>query len=561
MTRPAPPEDLRAAGRAMRGPHLAALGLSLTISLLMLTTSLYTMQVFDRVLGSRSVHTLAALTVLAGIATALMAGLEAIRQGLLHHIGGWIAQRLEEPVLRRALAEGHSGAEAMRDLAHWRSFVSSPAFHALHDLPWLPVFILVLAILHPALGLLALGSAVLLVGLAVLGERWAGGHAVAAQEAQAEAIRLVDSACRAHETIGAMGMERAVTAKVGAASAAAEAAAAASMARAALLLGMGRFLRVFMQIGAMGLGALLVLQDAMTPGAMIAGSILFGRAFAPADQVASAWRQIGLARAARHRLNQRLRRPAPPTPAVALPAPEGRLSVEGATVVQGGRPVLQGVSLTVQPGEIVAIVGPSGAGKSTLARLLVGAVVPAAGVVRLDGAVLAGSQREVWGRHVGYLAQGVDLIDATVAETIARMETPDDAAVIEAARLAGCHEAILRLPQGYATPIGPAGAFLSGGQRQLVGLARAIYRMPRLVVLDEPNSHLDPDGDAALTRAVLALKAAGSAIVLVSHRPAIVQAADRIVVVRDGRIAADGPRAQLIPALASTSIPSQETPR
>lgn len=559
MIRHDAPEDTRAAGRAMRGPHLAALGLSLAISLLVLTTSLYTMQVFDRVLGSRSVHTLAALTVLAAIAIALMAVLEAVRQGLLHHIGGWTAQRLEGPALRRALAEGPGGVEALRDLAHWRGFVSSPAFHALHDLPWLPVFILVLALLHPALGLLALAGALLLVGLAAAGERWAGRRAIAAQEAQAEAIRLADSACRAHETVGAMGMERAVAAKIGAASAAAEAAAAASMARAALLLGTGRFLRVFMQIGAMGLGALLVLQDAMTPGAMIAGSILFGRAFAPADQVASAWRQIGLARAARRRLDQRLRLPVPSAPAVALPPPEGRLCVEGATVVQGGRPVLQGVSLTVSPGEIVAVVGPSGAGKSTLVRLLVGAVAPAAGTVRLDGAVLAGGQREAWGPHIGYLAQGVDLLDATVAETIARMEEPDDAAVVEAARLAGCHEAILRLPQGYATPVGPAGAFLSGGQRQLVGLARAIYRMPRLVVLDEPNSHLDPDGDAALTHAVLALKAAGSAVVLVSHRPAIVQAADRIVVVRDGRIAADGPRAQMLPALAGA--PAQETVR
>jgi PrtD family type I secretion system ABC transporter len=557
MSRQPTPEDPSAAARAMRGPHLAAAGLSLAVSLLVLTTSLYTMQVFDRVLGSRSVPTLVALTALAGMATAVMAALEAIRQGLLHHIGGWTAQRLEGPALRRALAEGPGGTEALRDLAHWRGFVSSPAFHALHDLPWLPVFVLILALLHPLLGGLALVGALLLVGLALAGERWAGGLAVAAQEAQADALRLADQACQAHETVGAMGMERAVAAKVGEASRAAEEAAASSMGRAALLLGVGRFLRVFLQILAMGLGAFLVLQDAMTPGAMIAGSILFGRAFAPADQVASAWRQIRLARAARARLDARLRRPAPPAPAVALPAPKGLLEIEGATVVQGGRPTLQGVALTVRPGEIVAVVGPSGAGKSTLARLIVGAVAPAAGTVRLDGAPLAGGQREAWGAHIGYLPQGVDLLDATVAETIARLETPDDAAVVAAARLAGCHEAILRLPEGYATPVGPAGAFLSGGQRQLVGLARAVYRMPRLIVLDEPNSHLDPDGDAALTRAVLALKAAGSAVVLVSHRPAIVQAADRIVVLRDGRIAADGPRQQMLPALA----PAQETVR
>jgi PrtD family type I secretion system ABC transporter len=557
MSRQNPPEDLAAATRAMRGPHLAAAGLSLAVNLLVLTTSLYTMQVFDRVLGSRSVPTLVALTALAGMATAVMAALEGIRQGLLHHIGGWIAQRLEGPALRRALAEGPGGADALRDLAHWRGFVSSPAFHALHDLPWLPVFVLILALLHPLLGGLALAGALLLVGLALVGERWAGGLAVAAQDAQADALRLAEQACRAHETVGAMGMERAVAAKVGEASRAAEAAAAASTGRAALLLGIGRFLRVFLQILAIGLGAFLVLQDAMTPGAMIAGSILFGRAFAPADQVSSAWRQIRLARAARARLDARLRRPAPSVPAVVLPAPKGLLEVEGATVVQGGRPTLQGVTLTVRPGEIVAVVGPSGAGKSTLARLIVGAVAPAAGTVRLDGAPLTGGQREAWGAHIGYLSQSVDLLDATVAETIARLETPDDAAVVAAARLAGCHEAILRLPEGYATRVGPAGAFLSGGQRQLVGLARAVYRMPRLVVLDEPNSHLDPDGDAALTRTVLALKAAGSAVVLVSHRPAIVQAADRIVVLRDGRIVADGPRQQMLPALA----PAQEAVR
>lgn len=555
----APVNEMRAAARAMRGPHLAALSFSLAISLLVLTTSLYTMQVFDRVLSSRSVPTLVALTVLAGLATAIMAGLEAIRQGLLHHIGGWTARRLEGPVLRRALAEGPGGVEALRDLAHWRGFVSSPAFHALHDLPWLPIFILVLTLLHPILGALALGGALLLVGLAAAGDRWTRQRAIAAQEAQAEAIRLADSACRAHETIGAMGMERAVAARVAAASDAAEAEAAASMTRAAFLLGVGRFLRVFLQILAMGLGAFLVLQDAMTPGAMIAGSILFGRAFAPADQVASAWRQIGLARAARRRLDLRLARPLPPAPVIDLPPPNGLITVETASVIQAGRPVLQNISLTIHPGEIVAVVGPSGAGKSTLARLLVGAVTPSAGAVRLDGALLSGGQREAWGRHIGYLAQGVDLLDATVAEIIARLETPDDAAVVAAARLAGCHDAILRLPEGYATRVGPAGAFLSGGQRQLLGLARAIYRMPRLVVLDEPNSNLDPDGDAALTRTVLTLKAAGSAVVLISHRPAIVQAADRIVVMRDGRIIADGPREQILPALAS--VPAQETAR
>jgi PrtD family type I secretion system ABC transporter len=319
--------------------------------------------------------------------------------------------------------------------------------------------------------------------------------------------------------------------------------------RSGFIAGSSRFLRLFVQVAILGLGALLVLRDELTGGGMIAGSILLGRALAPIEQAIVAWRELAAARASRQRLLKLFRAMPLPTPGIRLPRPDGRISVERASFVPPGmnEPVLKQLSFDVEPGQVLGIVGPSAAGKSTLCRLLVGIWPPSAGHVRLDGADVCSWDRADFGRHVGYLPQDVELFTGTVRENIARMAPASDGAlagadeqVIGAARLADVHEMILRLPDGYDTEVGENGASLSGGQRQRIGLARALYGAPRLMVLDEPNANLDQAGEAALLRAIAALKHQGTSVVLVTHRPSLLHAADKVVVLRDGMIEMTG---------------------
>ncbi|MFO1056660.1 MAG: type I secretion system permease/ATPase [Dongiaceae bacterium] len=541
-----------AAFASVRGGFSAAAGFSFFISLLALVSPLYMMQIYNRVLPSRSEATLLGLTGLAVAMLLVMAALEIVRARIMVRASGRLELALGDAVMqamaRQATAPAAAGAQPLRDFDAVRQFLSSPAMLMLFDAPWSPVVIAVVFLLHPLLGTIALGGAVCLFALAILNE-------IATRrplgQANLQSVRLnarLEAALRNAEVVGAMGMfpnlrrhwreaRDEILRLQGIASDRAGAIAAAS-----------KGFRLLLQTGLLAAGAWLAINDLISPGVIIASSILVGRALAPVESAIGTWKQILTARTAYTRLRATLQRAAAPAFRTALPAPTGRLSVEAATIVPPGAatPVLRQVAFALQPGEVLGIVGRSGAGKTSLARALVGVWPLQAGKVRLDGADLGQWDPDELGRHIGYLPQDVELLEGTVSENIARFGRIDSGRVVAAAQRAGAHEMILGLPKGYDTPIGPDGGCLSGGQRQRVGLARAIYGQPALVVLDEPNANLDDEGDVALQRAVLALKQAGTAVVLISQRSNVVDLLDRVLVLADGTVRACGPRQEVL---------------
>jgi ATP-binding cassette subfamily C protein/ATP-binding cassette subfamily C protein EexD len=560
-----PPNPLQRAVRACRSQFVVVGVFSLFVNLLMLTTSIYMMQVFDRVLATRSTDTLLFLTLIAIGATLLMALLEFARGQLLSRSAAWIEQTVAPEAFSRAieaqLRNRPYRMEAMRDLAVCRGFVQSPGMTALYDVPWVPIYLAFIFLLHPMLGWIATAGAVVLFVLTLANEWTTASLLKKANVASMASQRRSESVVRNAEVIDSMGMlpnvlhrwQDGVARMLPAQQTAAD--------RAGAIMGMTKFFRLTVQIGVLGAGALLVLENAMTAGAMIAGSIIMGRALAPVEQMIGAWKQLVSARQSYRRLSAHLTVPRMRPGGMPLPEPSGRLSLERVTYAFPGTnvPIIKGVGFALEPGESCAIIGPSAAGKTTLIRLLIGVLEPNAGTVRLDGANVFQWLREDFGRHVGYLPQDVELFDGTVVENIARMGQPDPESVFAAARLAGCHEMILKLPKGYETEIGESGTFVSGGQRQMIGLARALYGRPKLVVLDEPNSNLDGDGEQALLRALEQIKAAGTTVVLVSHRPALVQGVDKVVVLRDGMVEMFGPRQEVLKRLLQPARPTEVT--
>jgi ATP-binding cassette subfamily C protein/ATP-binding cassette subfamily C protein EexD len=560
-----PPNPLQRAVRACRSQFVVVGVFSLFVNLLMLTTSIYMMQVFDRVLATRSTDTLLFLTLIAIGATLLMALLEFARGQLLSRSAAWIEQTVAPEAFSRAIeAQLRSRPyrmEAMRDLAVCRGFVQSPGMTALYDVPWVPIYLGFIFLLHPVLGWIATAGAVVLFMLTLANEWTTASLLKKVNVASMASQRRSESVVRNAEVIDSMGMlpnvlqrwQDGVARMLPAQQTAAD--------RAGAIMGMTKFFRLTVQIGVLGAGALLVLENAMTAGAMIAGSIIMGRALAPVEQMIGAWKQLVSARQSYRRLSAHLTVPRMRPGGMPLPEPSGRLSLERVTYAFPGTnvPIIKGVSFALEPGESCAIIGPSAAGKTTLIRLLIGVLEPNAGTVRLDGANVFQWLREDFGRHIGYLPQDVELFDGTVVENIARMGQPDPQSVFAAAKLAGCHEMILKLPKGYETEIGESGTFVSGGQRQMIGLARALYGRPKLVVLDEPNSNLDGDGEQALLRALEQLKAAGVTVVLVSHRPALVQGVDKVVVLRDGMVEMFGPRQEVLKRLLQPARPAEVT--
>ena len=559
----APPNPLKAATARVRGALVWVALFSFFVNVLMLAGPLYMLQVYDRVLASGRVETLAMLTLMVGAAVLAMALLEAQRTAMTVRIGAWLQQTLGPDYLaaglRARLAGEGGGAQAFRDLGQVQGFVGTQGMTAFFDFPWTPLFVLVIWLLHPWLGALALGTAVLLLGLTLLNEVAVRGLLRDANGAQLAAQRLAEAAIDNAEPARAMGMGRALAERWRGANAEAQDALLRASERGGRVQGAAKFLRVFAQSAILGLGALLVLLGEATPGVMIAASILLGRALAPIDVAMSAWRNFGQARLAHGRLRA-LAEAHPPEPArVALPRPEGGLAVEGLTAHGPTGAVLRRVSFEARPGEVVAVIGPSASGKSTLCRHLVGLARPSAGTVALGGVRIDGWDAEALGRHVGFLPQEVGLFAGTIRDNIARMDAavPDEA-VIEAARLANVHEMIARMPLGYATPLGERGSGLSGGQRQRIGLARALLGAPALVVLDEPNANLDQAGEAALAAALATLKARGSTLIVVGHRPSTLAQADRILLLRRGAVNAFGPRAEVLARLRAAQGRDEE---
>ena len=528
---------------------------SLAINVLLLVPPLYMLQVFDRVLASRSGETLAVLTVAAVVAVLVMALLDIVRVRLLASAGAALDRRLGPRVLDGLLAQtaklsGASYLNGLRDVNTLRAFLGGTGLMTLFDAPWLPFFLVVIFLFHPMLGAVALAGAAAMVLLAVLNERLTREPLERAQTEARRAARFIDANVRNAEVVSALGMLPAVTLRWARLNDAALGEQARAGRRGSLLSGATKLTRQAIQLGMLAAGAYLVIAQHVSAGVMIAATILLGRALAPVEILVAGWRGLVEARTAWRRLGELLRDTVAPEPRTELPAPAGRLAVERATFAFENKPVVRAVSFELEPGEALGLIGPSAAGKSTLARLVLGLWQPVSGVVRLDGADVAGWPRERLGPRIGYLPQDVELFGGTVAENIARLGEPDAAQVIRAAQRAHVHEPILRLANGYDTDIGEGGRALSPGLRQRIALARALYGNPRLVVLDEPNANLDHEGDEGLVRCLQELKQDRVTVIVIAHRPSLLQGMDKMLVLREGAVERLGSRAEVMQRFA-----------
>jgi PrtD family type I secretion system ABC transporter len=540
-------------GRAMQAVRstLGAVAFfSFFINLLALTGSVYMLQIYDRVLSSRSEATLLGLTVFAAGCLLTLAGLELVRSRLLVRMGARFDAQLSGLVFSRTLSGGRN-AQGLRDLDTVRGFVTGGTMLSLLDAPWMPIYIALVYVLHPWLGHVALAGGVILFVLGVWNERSTRGPLAEAGKEMAAGARFTETSARNAEVIRAMGMLPGLT-KVwrlqhdfglGLQGVASD--------KAANVAAIAKALRLFLQVAILGVGAILVINQQTTAGVMIAASIVMGRGLAPLEAAIGGWRSFLTARESYRRLAADIGKQIDPVEHMPLPAPAGALTFE---TVAAGPPearklTVQGLKFELKPGSCLGITGPSAAGKSSLVRLAVGVWPPASGVVRLDGANLADWKREELGPHIGYLPQDIELFPGTVAANIARFGAVDAQQVVEAAQLAGAHAMILSLPEGYDTVIGPAGANLSGGQRQRIGLARAFYGNPALIVLDEPTSNLDAEGETAVRQAMEELRLRQRTLIVVAHRPALLGGTDQLMVMMNGQIAKLGPTAELMPQI------------
>ncbi|WP_026622603.1 PrtD family type I secretion system ABC transporter (plasmid) [Ensifer sp. WSM1721] len=544
--------DLDYATGQIRSSLLVLAIFSFAINLLMLTSPLYMLQVYDRVLVSGRVETLVMLTVLAGSALLVLGVLDSLRSSVMVRMGCWLNDRLG-PVLisggvRARLVGDNAGAQPLRDLAQVQSFLSSQGLAALFDAPWTPVFLALIWLLHPALGTLAVGAALLLALLTLLNELTTRSASQTASTKQIAAFQQAESTIRNAEVVRAMGMLPGLLERWRASNDSSLSATLSSAERGAAILGITKFLRFFVQSATLGLGAYLVLKGEVSGGAMIASSILLGRALAPIEVAMGSWRNFLATRIAYDRLRLRLQSIPAEAQRTRLPEPYGHISLKHVSYSAPGTKahVIDNVSFHLTPGEALAVIGPSASGKSTLCRLIGGIAAPSGGEIRLDGSELHHWDPEQLGRYVGYLPQDVELFSGSIRDNISRMAMADDDDVVQAAMLAHAHEMIQRLPQGYETPIGDAGARLSGGQRQRIGLARAVFGNPKIIILDEPNANLDQSGETALAAAVRALKERGAALMIVGHRPSTLAQADKILFLRDGRVELFGAREDVL---------------
>jgi len=516
----------------MSGGVKAAISFSCLINILMLAAPIYSLQVFDRVLASQSTDTLIFLTLVILIALGTLAGLEVSRGRILTELGCWLERTLSPLLLDRLiLASAHKGEampiQGLRDLEQIRSFLSGPALKAIMDAPWTPLFVIVMFLMHPVLGVLTLIGVVVMLGLAYLNDRSTHTGLNSGNAKTRAAMSLAEAACINADSVTAMGMKPNLTGTWSKMNAEGLCDLQAAANAGGNVAAVSKFMRMALQIGGLGIGAWLVLQGDLTAGGMLAGSILLGRAMGPVDQAIGSWRSAIAAREAYARLNDMLFVPIYETP-MPLPQPEGRLLINDLSYAHEGAQsaLLRKVNVMLEPGESMAIVGPSASGKTTLARLLVGSLSPLAGEIRLDGAELKHWDRDALGQYIGYLPQEVELFAGTVKSNIARLAEADPDAVIEAAKNAGAHEMIQGLADGYDTQIGIGGASLSGGQRQRIALARALYGNPKMIVLDEPNANLDAAGDEALTSAMAYMAQAGITVITIAHRPSILKHLD-----------------------------------
>jgi ATP-binding cassette, subfamily C, bacterial exporter for protease/lipase len=526
---------------ALKRILLTNLIFSFFINLTLLTTPLYMMQIYNRVLPSHSESTLVMLTGLVCFTLAALAALETVRAQIMVRLGGKLELDLNQRVIDAAfLTALQSGERLVRqplgDFDRIRSFIWSPVPAALFDIVWAPLFVLVVFLFHPLLGLTALGGSAVLLAMAVLHHLVTRPNLEGASRKAADANSCMERSLRNAQTLEAMGMlanlqQRWLRQRNESLQLQAKAAD-----RTGLFAGVTKSVRFLLQVALLGCGALLVIDNQITPGAIVAASMLMARALAPLETAIGAWRQCVAVRGAYARLDALLRESPARQKRISLPVPRGALRLDDVVAWLPGsaEPTLRRVAFSLAPGDILAVVGASGSGKSTLARLIVGALPPYAGKIRLDNAEIQMWDRAELGPYLGYLPQEVELFEGTIAENIARFGELDSRKIVGAAQRAGVHDMILGLPQGYETWLGPSGGSLSGGQRQRIALARAMYGDPVLVVLDEPNSNLDSAGEQALADAIQRMTLSGTTVVLVSHRTKILRQANHMLMLRDG---------------------------
>jgi ATP-binding cassette subfamily C protein len=545
------------------GAFCFAGAVTLFINLGMLFVPLYDMILYDRVLQSRNMDTVTVLTVGVAAGMAIYGALEFCRSSLFVLIADRLARRLNIPTLQAAIAKSLGGgmsaaSQAMRDLNQLRLFASGPAAAIPLDLLWSPALIAVLFLLHPAYGAYGLASAIALFLLSALSDFATREDLLRANAADAASLNDLSTALRNTELIDGMGMLPDVARRWTRRQAGVLDTLGRATRRNKQFASFAKALRLAMQAGVIAVGVILVLHYQASPGSMMGANLLVAKLLLPFEQLISAWRQWTSALAAWRRVRDLLNGDAEQSAGTTPHAIEGRLVVNRMSFTPPGaaQAILQDVSFSVAPGEALGILGSSGSGKSTLARLVMGIFRPTAGSILLDGVTPGDWDRAAFGRHVGYLPQAISLLDGTIVDNIARMQDDDPALAIDAAVRAGVHDLIGRLPDGYATWIGGAGHALSGGQRQRVGMARALYGAPKLLVLDEPNSNLDHEGEAALIETVRAAKRAGTSILLITHRPAVLAAMDSVIVLDKGRIRQSDPAGDgMVPGIAGAERP------
>lgn len=573
MSTPAKPPSIEQALTRLWPFFWRALAFSLFAGLLVLGPTAYMFEVYDRVVNSRNATTLAMLSLLVLLAIAVMEMLEWARAETLREAGAAFERDLA-PKVFGAIHTAHlkhgapMGAQPMMDLRQLRDFLHGPALAAALETPVALLLLVLLFVIHPLLGWVALAGAVLQTGISWLNERGTSAAILEANRSDMGARSYLDGSLRHGEVIAAMGMEGDMRKRWLAQHEQGLALQSQASDNAGVFQALGKFLQTTLSSALLGFGAWLLMYDKLLggPGMLIVGSVLGGRVLAPLVQLVSQWRTVVQLRGAWRRLDQLLERLPPPATAMPLPRPKGRLTVEAlvAGVSPGAPPFLKGLAFALQPGEVLAVLGSSAAGKTTLARMLMGLWAPVAGSVRLDGVDISVWNKAELGPALGYLPQDVELLEGTLGENIVRFGASDEKtaqAMQAAARAVGLHDWISALPQGYDTPVGDSGVMLSGGQRQRVALARALYGAPVYVVLDEPNANLDEEGNAALIEALRAFKARGTTIVVMTHLPSVLEVADKLLVLQAGQQQAFGPRDEVLAALAAASVNARPAAR
>jgi len=558
--------SLQAALKACKGSFISVGIFSLFVNALMLVPTFYMLQVYGRVVTSGSISTLVMLTIIMSVLVITMGSLEWVRSRIMVRVSTKLDVLLSRDVykasFKRSLESGgmDASAQSLNDLTGLRQFLTGNGLFAFFDAPWLPIYIAVMFMFHPWYGWVAIGSALVLLFLAYMNEKMTGKALGQANKENIAATLYTTKNLRNAEVIESMGMLNTLMHRWGMRQKNVLILQSQASDKGGIVSAISKTFRMLIQSLILGLGAYLAVNHEISPGLVIAGSVLLGRALAPIDLIIGSWKGFIAARSQYDRLNDTLDKLHAEPERMALPAPQGHVLVENLIVCPPGSktPILRGISFGVPAGSVVGIIGPSASGKSTLARALMGVWAPQNGVVRLDGADISNWDKDQLGPYMGYLPQDIELFEGTISENISRFTDVDPEKVVRAAKTAGVHEMILLLPDGYDTVIGSEGVNLSGGQRQRVGLARAIYGSPRLILLDEPNSNLDEVGERALASAIQELKLTGATIFVITHRTTILSQLDRLLVMSAGGVSMYGPRDQVMEELNKQQLAAQQ---